>query len=109
MLVFMTVFLLIFALLNLYVFRWLRSGLDLKRRGMVILLAFLSAMLFMPAALHYCRHYKIEELERILGMITYCWMAIVMWVVSFGFLAEVWNLGVRLAALKKPEKKRFLL
>lgn len=107
MMLFLTTFVVVYLLLNMYVFRWLKPAFNWRTRGTLGFFLFVGIMISLPFIVRYCQDRDFFDTARYLGMVAYSWLAVVMWVFCFGLLVEAWNLAVALAAIKTPAYLRF--
>lgn len=99
---FLTVYFAFFLAVHLYIYRWLQPAFHWQPRASFFFLGFTIVMMLTPAAirlLHSRDHY---QAARILGFSTYWWWAIMMWIVCFGFMIEIWNPAMRILARWAP-------
>jgi len=99
MLVFLTVYISVYALLNLYVFRWLKPAFDWHLRGSLLFAAFVIIMMGLTLIIRWCDRKDYFLLAQVASVFAYTWMVIVMWIFTFGILAEFWNLFVAILSL----------
>jgi hypothetical protein len=99
MLVFLTVYLTVYALLNLYVFRWLKPAFDWHLRGSLFFAAFVAIMIGLTLIVKWCDRKDYFLLAQVSSVFAYTWMVIVMWIFTFGMLAEFWNLFIAVFSL----------
>jgi len=80
--------------LNLYLLRWLRPSLGWRRRGSLWFLLLALLLTLLPVASRLCDRWGHYDLAPVMGVPGYAWMAVVLWGVCFGCLAEIVNAGM---------------
>jgi uncharacterized protein len=100
MLIFMTIFFSVYALLNLYVFRWLRPAFGWGLLGSLVFAGFVVVMIGMTIIVHWSERHDWFVTSQIASAFGYMWMMLVMWFFTFGMSAEVWNLLIALLSMK---------
>jgi len=100
MLLFMTIYLSVYSLLNLYVFRWLKPAFDWKLRGSLVFLGFVVVMTAMTLVTRWLDRKDYFLLAQVSAILGYAWMLVVMWVFTFGMLAEFWNLFISILSMR---------
>lgn len=100
MLIFMTIFFSVYALLNLYVFRWLRPAFHWGLMGSLVFAGFVLVMTGFTLIIHWSERHDWFLTSQVASAFGYMWMMIVVWIFTFGMPAEVWNLFVALLSMK---------
>ena len=95
--------------LNLYLLRWLRPALGWRWRGSLWFLLLALLLTLLPVASRLCDRWGHYHLALVMGVPGYAWMAVVLWGVCFGCLAEIVNAGMRLASFTAPSVRRLVL
>jgi hypothetical protein len=95
--------------LNLYLLRWLRPALGWRWRTSLWFLLLALLLTLLPVASRLCDRWGHYHLALVMGMPGYAWMAVVLWGVCFGCLAETANAGMRLASFAAPSLGRLVL
>ena len=91
MLLFVSLYFLTSAALNLYVLRWLKPAFGWHATGAVVFALCALAAMALPLlhrALAFRGHAAVALAT---GLVAYGWMMLVMWVVCFGLVADLWN------------------
>ena len=95
--------------LNLYLLRWLRPALGWRWRVSLWFLLLALLLTLLPVASRLCDRWGHYHLALIMGVPGYAWMAVVLWGVCFGCLAEIANAGMRHASFTAPSVRRLVL
>lgn len=95
--------------LNLYLLRWLRPALGWRWRISLWFLLLALLLTLLPVASRLYDRWGHYHLALVTGIPGYVWMAVVLWGVCFGFLAEIANAALRLASFAAPSVRRFVL
>jgi predicted MPP superfamily phosphohydrolase len=100
MIYFLAIYLSVYALLNLYVFRWLRPAFHWGLMGSLIFAGFVVVMTAMTFMIHWSERHDWFLTSQIVSAFAYMWMMVVVWIFTFGMPAEVWNLFVAVFSMK---------
>jgi hypothetical protein len=109
MFLFLATYILIGLALNLYIMRWLRPALGWRSSASRWFAVPALLLTLLPIASRLCDRWGHYNLALVTGLPGYAWMAVILWGVCFGLLAELINAGLRLASLALPSARRFLL
>ena len=109
MFLFLATYILIGLALNLYILRWLRPALGWRSSASRWFAVPALLLTLLPIASRLCDRWGHYNLALVTGLPGYAWMAVILWGVCFGLLAELINAGLRLAALALPSARRFIL
>jgi predicted MPP superfamily phosphohydrolase len=109
MFTFIAVFMLIFAIANLYILRWLKPAFGWKRTASLVFVLFVVIMFALSILSHFFDRHGHLGLARVMGLIGHMWMLLIVWIVSFGLIAEIWNLLVLVISRSWPTVERVRL
>ncbi len=109
MLIFLLIYFGIYGSMHAYFFWKTVQALQPQGWWLALLTGFLLLMLNGPILVR-----VLERNDQILGAtamawVSYTWMAILLWFLSMGIVRDLWNTGVRAAALITPESYRLIL
>jgi hypothetical protein len=109
MFLFLLIALSIYGAINSYLL-W-KIHLAFPRLGAWLLLpaGVLLLMVAGPVLIHVLADRGWLGIARAFAMVTYPWMAIILWVLFLGLAGDLWNLGTRAAALASPGAAKLLI
>jgi predicted MPP superfamily phosphohydrolase len=106
---FLTAYFALGLVLALYLLRWVRPALGWRWRASLWFLLLALLLTLLPVASRLCDRWGHYHLALVTAIPGYVWMAVVLWGVCFGFLAEIANAVIRLASLAAPSARRLIL
>ena len=109
MLIFMVIYFGIYGSMHIYFLVKTFQALQPQGWPLLFLLAFLLLMVNGPILVRI-----LERNDQILGAtalawVSYTWMALLLWFLSMGLIRDLWNIGVRAAALITPDSYRLII
>jgi len=106
---FLITFVILYGVLCLYVLRWLKPAFAWKRTGILAFVLFTTIMLACAILYRVLDRADYLTLARLMGVFGHLWMLMIMWIVSFGLVAEVWNILVFIVSRRRPAVQKVRL
>jgi len=100
--IFIVAFVALYGALCLYTLRWLKPAFAWKRTGMLGFALFALVMLAASIFSHVLDRGDHTAWARIAGLSGHLWMLLIMWIVSFGLVADIWNILMFIASRFRP-------
>jgi hypothetical protein len=102
MVLFLTVFFLLYGAMNAYFYWRVRAAMGGLGRWGLLLAAMLALMVVAPLLYHWLERRQQLGAARAVGFVAFTWLAVLFWFCAMGWAVDLWNLAVRLAAQAVP-------
>jgi len=99
----------VYGSMHLYFFWKTVQALGLQGWPLLSLTAFLLLMVNGPILVRFLERNDEIAGATAMAWISYTWMAVLLWFLSMSLLRDLWNLGVRIAAMMVPESYRLVI
>lgn len=107
---FLLIYCLVYGSMHAYCFLKIRAAFpEMGIRAALVVGAFLALMIFGPILVRRLDRAGSFALARGLALVTYTWMAVILWFVVLAAITDLWNLGVWVTARSAPSAKRCAL
>jgi predicted MPP superfamily phosphohydrolase len=106
---FLLIFLSIYGSMNAYFLWRVQVAYHLQGVRLFGLIAFLLIMITGPILVRLMERAGLHLPATALAYTVYLWMAVALWFLAFGLLLDIWNLGLRIAALAVPVSSRLTI
>jgi predicted MPP superfamily phosphohydrolase len=109
MLTFMLFYFGVYGSMHAYVYWKVYHGLQPDGWPLSLFTLFLLVMLNGPILVHHLEKWDLVLPATIMAWISYTWMAFVLWFLFIGIVRDLYNTGIRLAALFAPDTYRLII
>jgi len=99
MILFLSIILILYGLLHLYIFYRVKAALAFGTGGAILLVCFMVIMIFSPVIVRVAEKYGFELFVRILSLIGYTWMGFAFLFFSWSLLLDIYRLFIHTGGL----------
>ena len=109
MAIFLFIYFAVYGSMHVYFFLKTVQAVQVQGWPLLFLTGFLLLMVNGPIIVRFLERNDQIAAATALAWVSYTWMAVLLWFLSMGILRDLWNTGVRLAALVTPESYRLII